>query len=579
VWTYGPLGFLTTRQLYYPVPAILALLFHVGLAAATFAVLIATLRRWVSLPVAVVVAYAAGFPMAAIWGGEEALLPLAFVAAVNLLSRPVDAPTARWLWAGLGALTAFAALDKPSVGAGIGVVTVITLACAPLRARLRVAGLTAASFVGVLLAGWIGTGNPAGNLVDYARAVAEASAGYSAMAIDPPAGYHRYLVVAIVLMLAIVGWSVRYANGLRAVIGRRAAGGIVVTTAVVVWVLFKEGFVRQDHHQIVLFGAVPIIICAFANGPALPRDEQSRADTPSRGTSLVVALLVSSLIAIASFGALPPTFADPIASARGLVSTVRGIVEPSRRDDVIDAARAAQRTYYDVPPTMLTRIGDATVDVDPVEQSLAWAYPELRWHPLPTLQNYFAYTAALDDRNVDVIASAHAPQFILRQAPWSIDGRRADFDAPATRIAIECNYASVAATRRWQLVEHRTNRCDAPRELGVTSVPFGEPVRVPAAGPGEMVVAHFALHLPWWRRVADTLYKAPVLTIRVDDNATSNRFVAGTAEQPHLMAPAPTSDFRGAFRAPTIHTFELGVAGSSDAGHSATVTFTAIRVH
>ncbi len=592
VWTYGPLGFLTTRQLYFPLQAFAALWFHFGLATATFAVLVAALRRHTSLPVAVVVAYAAGFPMAAIWGGEEVLLPLALVIAVRVLSRPSES-TRLLPWLTLGALTAFMALEKLGLAGGIGAVTVIALGCSASRGRLRNIGVTAASFSVGFPVGWFGTGNRVGNLAAYARSAREAAVGYPAMALDPVAGYHRFVIVAGLVAIAVIAMAATYARRLRYPpvetdrepglpgdgerVAFPAAAGMVGATALVLWLLFKEGFVRQIQHQVVFFAAIPLIIAAFVLGPApTPRDEERTRPATRSGVRLVVALLVASLIAFASFGPVPATFADPITSARGFLGTLRGIALASRRHDVVNAARAAQQSYYAIPPAMLARIGSSTVDVDPVEQSVAWAYPTLHWKPLPTLQSYFAYTGALDRLNVDAIDSRHAPQFILRQRPWTIDGRRADFDAPATRIAIECNYRPVAATSRWQLLEHTDGRCGTPRELGRVHVRFGESVTVPGAAADEMVVARIDLHLPWWWRLADTLYKPPMITMRVDDAAVASRFLAGTASQPHLMAPARTTDFRPPFRAFPIHTFELGVAGTSSAGYSATITFSAI---
>ncbi len=55
---------------------------------------------------------------------------------------------------------------------------------------------------------------------------------------------------------------------------------------------------------------------------------------------------------------------------------------------------------------------------------------------------------------------------------------------------------------------------------------------------------------------AETLYKPPTLTIRVDGEAKADRFVAGTAGQPHLMSPARRSDYQSVFRAPSIHVLD-----------------------
>ena len=94
-------------------------MYHFATAAAAFAVLIAAVRRSTSLPIAVVVAYVAGYPLVVVWGGSEVLLVLALVLTVRVLSRGAgrqrgDRPVARLRQA----LTAFTALEKLSLERG-----------------------------------------------------------------------------------------------------------------------------------------------------------------------------------------------------------------------------------------------------------------------------------------------------------------------------------------------------------------------------------------------------------------------------------------------------------------------------
>ena len=53
-------------------------------------------------------------------------------------------------------------------------------------------------------------------------------------------------------------------------------------------------------------------------------------------------------------------------------------------------------------------VADHPVAVDSFESSLAWAYG-LNWHPVPVLQTYVAYTAALDRRNADALERCARP--------------------------------------------------------------------------------------------------------------------------------------------------------------------------
>jgi hypothetical protein len=548
-------------------------LFHVATATTAFALLIAALRRCTSLPLAVVVAYFAGFPLVAVRETEEVLLLLGFVLTVRILSQAADANARIGLWLGFGALAGFAALDKLSLGAGITALAAIALAFAAIPNRLRAIALGGGASVAVFAMGWFGTGNGIGNLVAYVRYAREAATGYTAMALDPVSGH--YVGLAVLTGGAVIGATVVYARELRRSTGggdsqatpsRRASAGLVAAATLVVWVLFKEGFVRQDEHRVVFFASLPLVVAALLLGPIAAR--------PVAAARAVALMLVSSFAAFVMVGTVPPRLIDPIANAREFAKNVGDTTVPARRREVVDEARASLRAKYALPPSMIARIGKAGVDIGPWEQTVAWAHPELRWQPLPTLQRYFAYTAALDDRDAEVVSSDRAPQFLLRQAPASIDSRWPGFDGPATQIAVACHYRQVEVSPTWQLLERSGNRCGRPRELSRTAVSFGEPVDVPDAGQNEMIAARIDLHLPWWWRVADTVYKTPLLDIRLND-APGNRFVVGTEGQLHLLVPADPPGPSDQFALQPIRRIELG-PGSR--GYSATITFFAIPV-
>ena len=375
------------------------------------------------------------------------------------------------------------------------------------------------------------------------------------MAIDPTRGH--YVGLAVVTRGALVAATVLYGapcarpgpadtgDAPAPPVTRRAAAGLVVAVAFVLWVLFKEGFVRQDTHRLVFFASLPLIVAALALGPSAAR--------PVPPARVVALLLVASFVAFAVYGAMPSGIVDPVANTRGFVGTVRALALPDRHANVVNERRARTSSR----PTRFPRRWSSGSGTTPSTSSLgnrrsAWAYPQWRWDPLPTLQHYFAYTDRLDDRDADVVASDSAPRYVLRRPPASIDGRRAAFDARATQIAIVCHYREADAGTRWQLLERGGERCGPERDLGSREIRFGESVDVPSAGPNEMRRTRFDLHLPWWWRVADLAYKAPQVHVRVDDAAQPNRFVVGTAGQPHLLVPASTSGYAARFDEPPI---------------------------
>ena len=101
-------------------------------------------------------------------------------------------------------------------------------------------------------------------------------------------------------------------------------------------------------------------------------------------------------------------------------------VDTLRHPDAFTAdARARLRAGEGIDPETLALVRDRTVHVFPSEAAVAWAYPELRWKPLPVFQGYQAYTDDLDRLNADALAAQDAPERLLR----TTESRR-----PRTRV-------------------------------------------------------------------------------------------------------------------------------------------------
>jgi hypothetical protein len=140
---------------------------------------------------------------------------------------------------------------------------------------------------------------------------------------------------------------------------------------------------------------------------------------------------------------------------------------------------------------MLAEIGSATVHVVPWETGVLFAYPNLRWDPIPIFQDYAAYTEDLDDRNADALASARRPKFILRQPGNAIDGRLARFESPNENVELLCRYRVVDEVKKWQLLRSGRDRCGRTVEGATRILRLGEVTSAPAR-PDEVIVARFS---------------------------------------------------------------------------------------
>ncbi len=556
VFAYGPLGFLAVWPVYFTWPAIVGFLFQFSLYSSVFAALIWALRRVIPIVAAIILAFVAGAisinAVAFIYSGEpEKALALALIGCIYALTRAADEPVPKRLWVALGVGVGIFCLLKISIGLGIAVALVITVACLS-RGKLRALAWIAPAALATFAIGWFATGNGFANIVGYVRGDLSTIAGYgAAVSVEDPTRWYTYwyaaAVVAIVAALAVGRcWS----------LPRRAQVGVGLVTLFVVWQLFKEAFVRHDiYHDPIFFAVAPLFVIAFI--PTRPTWKWSFAIT---GGVLATSVLAGALTSF------PTQLTRPGTGAPDFANEVTTLVVPGDRSAEITTARALLRGTYAVPSTMIADMQGHTVDVDPWEQTLVWAYPGVRFDPLPSLQPYNAYTTSLDQQDARYLASSEAPDYFIRQQPAAFDHRNPAFEPPATQIAMECRYRQVTTDLAWQLVVRSKNRCGASRSLGTASATLDQWVKVPQARPGEAVLATFQVPLSLWWSIQNLAFKPPSVYMVVDGGAQTYRFVTGTESSLHILRPASTLGYDAEFAPQAISSLLFTVDGEGGLG-------------
>jgi hypothetical protein len=293
----------------------------------------------------------------------------------------------------------------------------------------------------------------------------------------------------------------------------------------------------------------------------------------------------------------PTTYLDVVGSARSIVNEVRHSFLPGWTERAAQRTQDRLRDWYDLDPSTLAAIGTETVHFDPVMASAAYAYPELDWLPLPTIQSYTAYTPALDRLDADLLRSPDGPQRILRNVqpsphsdrvrlwidrpfvdgefiPTSVDGRFRWFESPLAMLETFCRYDQISATERWQVLTRTDRSCGPAESLGTVTARAGEPVTVPVETRSDrfVTVKIGGLEPSLLGRVRDALYKAPDWYVKLDD--TRYRLVPGTAGDGLLVAVPPSADGTGHFAfGPPIKSMTV-TQGEGGHGSKAPLTFT-----
>ncbi|HEV2018296.1 MAG TPA: hypothetical protein VGQ98_08360 [Gemmatimonadaceae bacterium] len=420
----------------------------------------------------------------------------------------------------------------------------------------RKLALFALIFVFGLCLMWISTGNAISNLVSFLSGSVEVASGHSsAMGIEAPERRWEYAAAPIAVLLVILVAL----DGL-VTLPLHLAATAVGLVGMTVFAMLKHGFVRHDAHAIGFFASMLLLSLALA----------SRRDW-LRTSVLTVALLAAFL---ASSDLSPTRLWLPTESARGFLDQLRAITSLEQRQAVVEAARNHLRAEYALDSSTIAGMTSKTAHIDPWESGVAWAYPEVTWRPLPTIQSYVAYSRALDERNQAFLLSERAPEVVLREIPQAIDGRNPLFESPLATIQLFCRYAEVEVTQRWQLLQRVPNRCGPMVQLSSVRVHAQELVSVPKpASESEFFFVVVDGLNTTYQQLRSFVYKSPNWVMHVNDGRQF-RLVPGNASSPQIVRLPSTLGFSLAFQGgPAIEAFSISTSAPDFAAAEFVVTF------
>lgn len=563
VFTFGPYGFVEDILPISHLTAALSLAYALAMAWGLAALVASALRSsWGLVPAGL-----AAWAVLAIVGNFVEAPELGLCVALGLALACVRGSSQ--LRTGLlAAVAGFQLLVEINVGlVTVGLVVIAIFGAG--RRWWRAALVAAPALAGTLLIAWVAAGQEIGDLPSYFAGSWSVLSGYAAAMSQSGSRQAEdyFALVDLGLLATVFGLHLKSRPRLE-----KAAVSIALLGWA--WEAVKEGFIRHDLHDLVFFSAI-LAALALARLP--------RRLLPVQACAIAVA---ATLTCIAR-GSPPPQMASPLVDARALVEEVRDLnVAPHW-------ARVRKRAHLTVlytgerlPGALVRALQGHSVAAVPVEDAIAFAYPSLKWDPLPVLQSYSAYTGYLDQLDANFLSSGRAPERILYK-PFSIDGREPAWGPPATMLTMYCRYSPVPALSPslradGELVLARTaNRCGAARPLAHVVARFGQWVKVPAApARDEIVAARFELGQTLGTRVEGALLKPPAVyaELGAPGRSTSWRFLTGTADDLHAMAVPASLGFPAAILPPPVTEVRLLGGGWRDGGGNISITFYALSL-
>lgn len=231
---------------------------------------------------------------------------------------------------------------------------------------------------------------------------------------------------------------------------------IYILVAIVMFVWYKNGFIRADGHVYQFFNTAAIFAVFLY------------AYTPESLGKRIVAFLCWALLVvdIVTLLLLPesgfPGTVEKIARLSLITDKVRDIPTYIRGFREYDDQMIRTDSLTSLPNPFKEVIGNHTADIIPTEISILYANG-IRYAPRPVIQSYSAYDKFLDGLNADRYLSPKAPDYVL----FSLDGtedRFAWMDESRTKLALAARYRPVRMVKDQLLLQKE----ESPRQMTKT---------------------------------------------------------------------------------------------------------------
>jgi hypothetical protein len=530
VFTFGPLGFLSTRT---SLGLLLGLRIAFGFFWSATVALAATqvakrLPGWVRyafLVWLVVFTLSEGLDQTAF-----------FVMAYGAILLLVDDPKQRWQAPIF--VFAFIVLSLIKVSfltAALGSLCLVALCWVWQRNITRIVVLTLGAAIG-FVACWMGLGQSPSHLATWFRHGLELASGYSSAMSRVPKT--NVLCAGLVALALFVG-------ALMATIGRARRDlttlAILVTLAQYVFLSWKEGFTRSgDWHAFVFLWFLPLglALCFLV-------EWSPTANAPPR-RALEGLLAASMVFCVAAANFQIPGFAVKQVvdwprrtghNAEIILETLRG-----RAADLY----AARRDSADARMLLLDHakdvIGSESVDVMNY-LALAAVVNEMDYRPRPVIQGFVAYTPALQILNEEYFRGEGRPRFVML-CQQATDGRFPTLEDSAALNYVLNNYVPVARDGPFLILQQRTKEVPAFQLVHEQILHFDEKLDLtPWAHAPLFMSVSIAPRL--LGRAVTFLYQQRPLYARVsrDDVQERYRIVPSMAVRPFLLNPLLNSNY------------------------------------
>ncbi len=264
---------------------------------------------------------------------------------------------------------------------------------------------------------------------------------------------------------------------------------------------------------------------------------------PTLGTWARRVLMAVSLPLVTVLSLIPIPAVVQTVPVVGSIGTFVGEVVDLADGEFIEGFRTQIADHYDVSDRIIDRVDGSPVHISPQNTNVAFAYPELGYWVLPTVQHYVGYTEELERRNVEALLGPEGPDFVLHQPVTDVEFHHPTWESPLLIHTLWCSFEPVEQEGQWTLLAPTGSTCDPPTSLG-EPVPATSTVSIPSEArscPGVVTFRIFDAAHVGLDDLALLVFRQPRPFVKTEGEEWP--LVPGTADQPHIIA-APGPDRR-----------------------------------
>lgn len=332
---------------------------------------------------------------------------------------------------------------------------------------------------------------------------------------------------------------------------------ILLLSLTVLFMVFKNGFVRHDGHAI---QAVSGMVFIFALVYALIFSRVDLEKVYQRWLYSLMALSVVLSVHVMDY------YQNHLNVVQVLSNTASTFMQSSQSIPQLLTAEykiSLDKSYIEAKQTIKSKLDlsdiKGTVDIYPWDQAYVLAN-DLNYHPRPLFQSYSVYTPALIEKNINFLRSSNAPDTILFSIK-EIDNRLPAMMEGASWLELMKRYDIVGRKGEFLKLEKTKQIKDYKLQaLGAKTASFGQPVEVYVNN----VFVKIEIKKNLFGKFLDLFYKMPLTEIELTyENGTKEvkRLIPGIASSGFIISPNISN----------IDDFESYVKGS---GMTKVVSFT-----